>query len=124
MTIDELAVASGLPVVELEDLARHGLLVGRAVGPMLYFDERALLLARLAAGFLRYGVEARHLRAFRTAAERQAGLIEQIVLPLVKQRNPEARAQAFAAAAELARLGDELHGALVRQALGPYLDAP
>jgi DNA-binding transcriptional MerR regulator len=124
LTIDELAVASGLPVTELSDLTRHGLLVGKPMGSLVYYDEAALVLARLAASFLRYGIEARHLRAFRTSAEREAGLVEQIILPLVKQRNPQARADALAAAAELARLGDELHAALVRQALRPYLDGP
>ncbi len=49
----------------------------------------------------RYGVEARHLRLHKHAAEREAGFIEQIVLPLLKQRNPEARQRAHENVAEL-----------------------
>ena len=57
-----------------------------------YFDEEALAVATLAAGSPGYGIEPRHLRLYKNAADREAGFVEQIVLPLVRQRNPEARA--------------------------------
>ena len=56
----------------------------------LYGDE-AVEIAAAAGGFLRAGVDARHLRAWRTSAEREAGLYEQLILPLLRQRNPQAR---------------------------------
>ena len=59
-----------------------------------YFDEEALAVATVAAQFARFGVEPRHLRLYKNAADREAGFVEQIVLPLVRQRNPEARARA------------------------------
>jgi hypothetical protein len=74
-------------------------------------------VARAAAGFARHGVEARHLRAWRNAADREAGLFEQIVLPLLRQRNPQARTQAGATLEELGQLGGDLRAALLRQAL-------
>ncbi|HEY1282121.1 MAG TPA: hypothetical protein VGF22_20740, partial [Acidimicrobiales bacterium] len=78
--------------------------------------------ARLAAQFLSFGVEPRHLRLYRVSADREAGLIEQLILPLVKQRNPAAQAQAHTNLETLARLGGELRDAILRQSLHPYAD--
>ena len=91
MTSDELASAAGLKTSELNDLERYGLLTGRTVGGTTYYDEQALIVANIAAGFMRFGVEARHLRMYKTAAEREAAFFEQLVMPLLKQRNPRAR---------------------------------
>ena len=74
-------------------------------------------MARAAAGFARHGVEARHLRAWRNAADREAGLFEQVIMPLLRQRNPEARRQAAATLTELATLGGDLRKALIDQAV-------
>ena len=57
------------------------------------FDEDALAVARIAAGFMRHGIEPRHLRMYRAFAEREAGLFEQVLLPYRRQRNPEAQAR-------------------------------
>jgi DNA-binding transcriptional MerR regulator len=117
LTAEELAGASGLSVDELAELERYGLLAGRPVGDTTYYDEEALTVARLAAGFRRFGIEARHLRMYRTAADREASFFEQIVMPLLKQRNPVARRRAVDTLAELARLGQGLRGSLLRSAL-------
>jgi hypothetical protein len=69
----------------------------------------------------RYGLEPRHLRAFRTAADREVGLVEQVVAPLVRQRNPESRGRADEVARELASLSVRLHATLVRSGLRPAL---
>ena len=76
----------------------------------------------MAAEFSAFGIEARHLRLYKNAADREAGFIEQIVIPMVRQRNPEARARAVESADELARLGQELKGSLLRSALGSLLN--
>ena len=94
----------------------------RTVAGVEYFDEEALAVATLAAQFARFGIEPRHLRLYKNAADREAGFVEQIVLPLVRQRNPEARARAHETADELARLGQQLRGALLRRALTDLLD--
>jgi hypothetical protein len=117
LTREELADASGLSEDELGELERYGLLAGRVVGDTTYFDEESLTVARLAAGFRRFGIEARHLRMYRTAADREASFFEQIVLPILKQRNPVARRRAVDTLAELARLGQGLRGSLLRSAL-------
>jgi hypothetical protein len=120
MTFDELCAASELPQERLRELEKFGLLAGRPVAGTVYYDEEAFLIARLAAGFLRFGVEARHLRIYKNAAEREAGFFEQVVMPLMRQRNPGARRQAVDTLTELAKLGQGLRSAMLRQALKDY----
>lgn len=117
---DELLSASGLSNAQLDQLERYGMLAGRPMGGQVYYDGDCLVVATLAAAFARHGVEARHLRMYKTSAEREAGFYEQVVAPLVKQRNPRSRAQARETLAELAGLGESLRGALLRQALRGY----
>jgi DNA-binding transcriptional MerR regulator len=123
LTYDELVTASGLTPGQLREVERYGLVVGRPVGRTTYYDDESLVIARLVAGFLRYGIEPRHVRMYRTAAEREAGVFEQVILPLVKQRNPQARAQALASLSELTQLGTGMRDAMMRQALRAYTDS-
>jgi DNA-binding transcriptional MerR regulator len=122
LTFEELVDASGLTAAQLREVERYGLVVSRLVGRTTYYDEEALVIARLVAGFLRYGIEPRHVRMYRTSAEREAGVFEQVILPLVKQRNPQARAQALATLSELTQLGSGMREAMMRQALRNYTD--
>jgi DNA-binding transcriptional MerR regulator len=116
-TLDELARAADLSHAQVRELEGYGLLASRPVGGTAYYDDDALNVARLAAGFLNFGVEARHLRPYKSAAEREAGQFEAIVLPLLKQRNPQARQQAVERLQELANLAEGLRSALLHQAL-------
>jgi hypothetical protein len=120
LTREELAGAAGLHERVLSDLERYGLITGRPMGRDTLYDEEALVVARLAAGFMRFGVEARHLRMYKVSAEREASFFEQVVLPLVKQRNPDARRQAVTNLGELTELGENLRAAMLRQALRSY----
>jgi DNA-binding transcriptional MerR regulator len=122
LTISELAAACHLDVADIQELERFGLLAGRSVGGQVYYDEEALVVARLAGGFARHGVEARHLRMYKTAAEREAGFYEQVILPLVKQRNPTARRQAVETLEDLSQLGEGLRAAFLRAALREYTE--
>jgi hypothetical protein len=121
LTRDEIAAAAGLSAKDLGELERFGLVAGRPLGNTVYYGEDALLVAQLAAGFMSHGVEARHLRMYKVAAEREAGVFEQLVLPLLKQRNPGARQQATERLDELAGLGSRLRDALLRTALQEHL---
>jgi DNA-binding transcriptional MerR regulator len=121
-TLEELGSASGLSLRELGDLTRFGLLAGYQVGGDTFYDGDALVVARTAAGFMRFGIEARHLRMYKVAAEREAGFMEQVVMPLLKQRNPTARQQAADNLGEMARLGEQLRTALLRAALRDHTD--
>jgi DNA-binding transcriptional MerR regulator len=117
-SIEELASASGGTVAMVAELQDYGLIsVRTVVGGTPYFDATALAVARAAAGFARHGVDARHLRAWRNSADREAGLFEQVIMPLLRQRNPEARRQAATTLAELTSLGGDLRMALIDQAV-------
>ncbi|MHB1517104.1 MAG: MerR family transcriptional regulator [Acidimicrobiales bacterium] len=123
LSADELAADAGIEVSMLRELQSFGLLHSTRVAGVEYFNEEALSVAVAAAGFARFGVEARHLRLYKNAADREAGFVEQIVLPLVRQRNPQARVRAQESADELARLGQQLRASLLRAALGDLLSS-
>jgi hypothetical protein len=106
----DLLARSGLTEPVLADLEQHGLL--RA--PSGWYDSDALAVARAVAQLARYGLEPRHLRGYRAAADREAGLFAQVVAPLARQPSPAARARAAETVRELAALSEQLHAALVR----------
>ncbi len=108
---EELARSSGLPQSTLDALCTYGLLRPNKEG---LFPASAVPIAAAAAALGSYGIEARHLRAFRTAAERELGLVEQVLAPLRGDRNEERRHQV---AAVLMRECIALHSALVKAAL-------
>jgi DNA-binding transcriptional MerR regulator len=119
---DELALAdlvdeAGVDVETVRDLEQYGLITSRVIGGAPYYTREAAVIARLAWSFARHGVEARHLRAYKGAAEREAGLVQQVIMPLLRQRNPQAREAAAQAVDELSELGGELRAALLRAAL-------
>ncbi len=117
-SVEELASASGGTAAMVAELQDYGLISIRAVvGGTPYFDATALAVARAAAGFARHGVDARHLRAWRNSADRETGLFEQVIMPLLRQRNPDARQQAVATLSELTSLGGDLRKALIDQAV-------
>lgn len=109
----ELAQASGLSAAEVAALVEHGLLAG--AGP---YDGSALRVAKVSAELMRRGLEARHLRTYRLAVEREASLIEQLVAPLLRQRNPESRRRAASQIEELVELGARLHALLLERHVG------
>ena len=117
-TAEELAAAAGATPGLVNELKQYGLVsVHAVVAGTSYFDNSALAITRAAAGFALHGVEARHLRAWRNSADREAALFEQLVMPLLRQRNPQARKQAAETVSSLSRLGGELRAALLEKAL-------
>jgi hypothetical protein len=117
LTADELAQASGLDVAQIEELESYGLIESRMVAGVRCYDEGALVVSGLAAGFARFGVEARHLRMFKHAAERQAGMYSQIVMPLLRQRNPDARRRAHDDLTRLTELGASIQACFAKAVL-------
>jgi DNA-binding transcriptional MerR regulator len=114
----ELAEAAGLDDAQLSELESYGLVApAREIDGVGQYDDDALDVARIAAGFFRRGVEARHLRMYRTFAEREAVLYGQVLMPYVRQRNPEARGRLQEELVELATLGRRLRTALLRDAV-------
>jgi DNA-binding transcriptional MerR regulator len=121
LTAEELAGASGLSLEEVAGLVSFGLIEPVLVAGIATYDEDALTLANLAASFRVYGIEPRHLRMYRNAVDREIGLIEQVVIPLLRQRNPESRQRAVEAAEELGTLGQSMRATLLRQGLRKHL---
>jgi DNA-binding transcriptional MerR regulator len=119
---EELCAMASITRDQLAQLEDYGVVSHRAGVDDLYGDE-AVEIASAAGGFLRAGIDARHLRAWRTSVEREAGLYEQVILPLLRQRNPQARGQAAARLDELDGLGTKLRAAMMRAALRHYMDS-
>ncbi|MFG1811480.1 MerR family transcriptional regulator [Streptomyces sp. NPDC049040] len=111
---EELLAATGAAAAELDEWESYGLV--EAVGEGGY-DAETVVIGRLIADLGRYGLEPRHLRAVKAAADREAGLVEQLVAPLRRHRNPQTRRHAEATAEELAELSVRLHAAMLRSAL-------
>ncbi|MFF7365931.1 MerR family transcriptional regulator [Streptomyces sp. NPDC008125] len=110
----ELLAVTGADEEQLTEWESYGLIVSEPEGG---YDAEAVNVAKLVSDLGRFGLEPRHLRAVRAAAEREAGLVEQVVAPLRRHRNPQTRARAEATAQELAELSVRLHAALVQTAL-------
>lgn len=116
-TRSELASVAGLTAEQLGELEEYGLVAPAAgSGDRVIFDEDALVVAKLAAEFAGHGIGPRHLRMFRVAAEREAGLYDQVIAPRLLRRNPEARAKAREDLVDLARLGRSMRAVLLRGA--------
>ncbi|SHN37803.1 transcriptional regulator FtsR [Actinacidiphila paucisporea] len=110
----ELLAATGADAAELDQWESYGLVEAGGDGG---YDAETVVIGRLIADLGRYGLEPRHLRAVKAAAEREAGLVEQLVAPLRRHRNPQTRRHAEVTAEELAELSVRLHAAMVRSAL-------
>ena len=122
LSLEELTNATGLSPRAVAELERYGLLSSQTLGDATYYSDDAVLTARIAATFMRHGVEPRHLRMYKVAAEREAGVLEQLVLPLLKQRNAASRQEALVLLDELVALGDNLRQAMLRQALRDHVE--
>lgn len=121
MTRDELCAATGITEELLADMERYGLMVSVTLGGVPTYDAEAQLVAASAVRYVALGIEPRHLRMYKVAAEREAGFVEQLVMPLLKQRNPVSREQAIERTDELLAMGAQLHASLLRRQLGPLL---
>jgi DNA-binding transcriptional MerR regulator len=118
---EELCAMASVSLAELNSLEEYGVIARRKGAGDLYSDE-AVEIAAAAGALLRAGIDARHLRAWRTSVEREIGLYEQLVVPLLRQRKPESRVEAVGQLDQLSALGDKLRGALMRAAVRQQLD--
>jgi len=100
----------------LDQLETFGLVHTRA-GSRQHYDGDALVVARTAGALAAFGIEPRHLRAFKTSADREVGLVEQVVSPIRRSREDGAEGRAAQATEEIAALSLRLHATLVRAGL-------
>ena len=117
---DELCKMAGITREQLAELVTYSVLSASSRGAGGSYDEDAVEIATISKRFLDAGIEARHLRGWRVAAEREAGLLEQLIQPLLRQRNPQARAEAVAQLHELEQTGGRLRAAMMRSALSEH----
>jgi len=90
LTRTELLAASNLTNEQLTEIESYGLITIRG----RHYDSDALSVAKAVAEISAFGIGARHLRAFKTAADREIGLVEQITTPLLRQKGSESKARA------------------------------
>lgn len=114
LTAERLAHEAGVPVELVSELVAQGVL---RPGPRGVFDPWSREVVAVAAALSDHGIDPRHLRTFRAAADRQVDLVEQVVAPWRGQRSVSSRARASTLAAEVGELCARMHTALVRSAV-------
>lgn len=119
LTREALLERSGVDGQVITALCRAGVITS---GPGGFFDEYAVVIAQCAQALAEYGVEPRHLRGFRSAADRQSDLIAQIAGPVGKAGGTGARDRADDLAREVAALAITLHTSLIKSAVRDVLD--
>lgn len=118
MTREQLLADAGIGAALLAELEQYGLVRPGAAG---FYDADSALVARTVGELTEFGLEPRHLRAFRAAADREVGLLAQIASPVARQRGPDARQRADEVVRELAALTVRLHALLVKAGLRTVL---
>ena len=111
----ELLKIAEISEEQLVALEEFGLLSSRSGTG--HFDSDALVIARTARELADFGLEPRHLRSFRAAADREVGMVEQVVAPLARGRDASAGARAEDAMSQIAALSVRLHATLVKAGL-------
>jgi DNA-binding transcriptional MerR regulator len=114
LTRENLLSAVGIDAATLAELEQFGLI---KPGPAGFYETGDVELAQVVKAMAEFGIEPRHLRAFRASADREVGLLEQIVTPLYRHRDAGSRGRADEALRELAALSVALHTLLVKAGL-------
>jgi DNA-binding transcriptional MerR regulator len=120
MVAAELARTLELSESFVDELERFGLITGHAVGNDTFFDGDAVQVARIASAFASFGIDARHLRMYKMSVEREMSVFEQVLVPLMRDRDPQRAQQVDATLQELVQLGDELREVLLARASRPF----
>jgi DNA-binding transcriptional MerR regulator len=114
-SLDDVMDETGAEARLVQELEEFGIVRGEPRGGTRYYDETEREIVRAVAELARYGVAGRNLRVFRTSAEREAQLLQQILAPALRSRNPERRKEAVEALENLAAVASHLkHLLLVR----------
>jgi DNA-binding transcriptional MerR regulator len=121
MTLDEMSAATGVDREIVTELEKYGILCTHGADGNKYFDGDDYVVLSIVKDLFKYGLEPRHLTMYRHFSEREASLFEAIILPMLRQRNPEARRAATDSLADLARLARKLKQAMLRTNLRQYM---
>jgi DNA-binding transcriptional MerR regulator len=123
MSIEEMSAATGVDRERIRELESYGLVSSHGPESARYYDGDDYIVLSVVKDFFKYGVEPRHLTMYKHFEEREASFFETIVLPQLRQRNPDARKVANASLADLAKASRKLKQALLRTNLRQYLSA-
>jgi DNA-binding transcriptional MerR regulator len=123
LELDELCERAGVTSAFVRELEEYGLIESRTEAGTRRYGEGEAEVASVCAKLARFGVDARHLRAFRTAADREVGLLSAIVAPALRARNPERRQAGVEDLQLLAELAQELSQLLFWRALRDVVSA-
>jgi DNA-binding transcriptional MerR regulator len=114
-SLEDVVEETGAEARLVQELEEYGIVRGEPRGGTRYYDETEREIVRAVAELARYGVAGRNLRVFRTSAEREAQLLQQILAPALRSRNPDRRKEAVEALENLAAVASHLkHLLLVR----------
>ncbi len=121
MSIEEMSAATSIDRDRIKELESFGLVCSHGPESARYYDGDDYVVLSIVKDFFRFGVEPRHLTMYKHFAEREATFFESIVMPQLRQRNPDARRTATHSLTELAKASRKLKGALLRTNLRQYL---
>jgi DNA-binding transcriptional MerR regulator len=121
MSIEEMSAATGIEKDRIRELESFGLVHSHGPESARYYDGDDYIVLSIVKDFFRYGVEPRHLTMYKHFAEREAGFFETIVMPQLRQRNPDARRAATSSLTDLARSSRKLKQALLRANLRQHI---
>lgn len=121
-SVEELSRLTGARVSEIAEMESYGLIEFRDYAGEKYYSQIDFEIVQVISTFRKYGVQARHLRMYKTSAEREVGFMEQVIAPLLRQRNPGARKRATEQLSDLKTLGSCLRGYYMEKMLAKYLD--
>jgi DNA-binding transcriptional MerR regulator len=121
MSIEEMSAATSIDRERIRELESYGLVCAHGPESARYYDGDDYIVLSIVKDLFRFGVEPRHLTMYKHFAEREATFFESIVMPQLRQRNPDARRTATTSLTELARASRKLKSALLRTNLRQYL---
>jgi DNA-binding transcriptional MerR regulator len=121
MSIEEMSAATSIDRERIKELESYGLVCSHGPEAARYYDGDDYIVLSIVKDLFRFGVEPRHLTMYKHFAEREATFFESIVMPQLRQRNPDARRTATSSLTELAKASRKLKTALLRTNLRQYL---
>jgi DNA-binding transcriptional MerR regulator len=124
MPIEEMSAATGVDRERIKELEAYGLVCSHGPESARYYDGDDYVVLTILRDFFQFGVEPRHLTMYKHFAEREASFFETIVMPTLRQRNPDARRAAADSLAELSKVSRKLKQALLRTNLREHLQTP
>lgn len=120
-TARDVAMHADLTLVQVEELAAYGLLSPVSIRGQKIYCAADLELAVLAKSFSKFGLEARHLKMYRTSAEREASFLEQVILPILANKSQKSRNKAESALTQLGEIGSQFRTLLLERAIEKIL---